>query len=259
MPGVSRGIAVSRRRMGVTDLDYFLHTAETVPDGLGFSYYDGVHLGWLGAALAVLVGNALWYRRLSAAGRSRWEKTVAILLLLDELFKDVMLLIGGRFLPGYLPLHLCSVNIFVIAVHAWKKSPILDNFLYTVCIPGALAALLFPGWSELPLGNFMHLHSFTVHILLVLYPVVLTLNGRIRPELKYLPGCLLLLAGFAALALGANLLWDTNFMFLMWAEPGNPLYLFQELWGNHLYGYPILIAAVLAVMYLPVVLMNRKP
>ena len=44
-----------------------------------------------------------------------------------------------------------------------------------------------------------------------------------------------------------NLLLDTNYMFLMYADPGNPLYLFEQMWGNHLYGFPILITAVLIV------------
>ena len=41
-------------------------------------------------------------------------------------------------------------------------------------------------------------------------------------------------------------------MFLMDVEPGNPLYPFEQAWGNHLYGFPVLIAAVIAVMYAPV-------
>ena len=41
-----------------------------------------------------------------------------------------------------LPLHLCSINIIFIAIHAWKPGKMLDNFLYGICIPGAVAALL---------------------------------------------------------------------------------------------------------------------
>ena len=35
-----------------------------------------------------------------------------------------------------------------------------------------------------------------------------------------------------------NLLLDTNFMFLMYAEPGNPLLLFEQYLGHHLWGLP---------------------
>lgn len=218
---------------------------------MGFSHFGIVHILWLAVFFSVTAVSCILYRKLTQKGRSNWKKTIAILLVADEIFKDVMLLIGGRFTPDYLPFHLCSINIFLITIHAWRPSKILGGYLYTVGIPGAIAALLFPTWTSLPLANFMHLHSFTVHILLALYPVVLGISGELAPSLKKLPQYLLLLVGMAIPIYGLNLLLDTNFMFLMYAEEGNPLYLFEQLWGNHLYGFPILIAAVLIVMYVP--------
>lgn len=232
-------------------MTYFMDTVETIEDGVGFPQFGALHLVWLAILAAVIIVNVLWYRRADDAGRSLWNKTVAILLILDELFKMVMLFIGGNYLPQYLPLHLCSVNIFLIAWHAWKPNEMLSNFLYTVCIPGAMAAILFPSWTDLPLLNFMHLHSFTVHILLVLYPLVLAVCGVLKPSVKGIPKCMLLLVALAVIALVVNLIFDTNFMFLMEAEKGNPLALFETWFGNHLIGFPILIAAVLAVMYVP--------
>ena len=238
-------------------MKFFLDTTESIPNGQGFTHFGGLHLLWLAFAAIVVVLNCILYRRLHEKGRDRWRKTVALLLVADELFKDVMLIIGGRFNPAYLPLHLCSINIILITVHAWWPSKILSGYLYTVGIPGALAALLFPSWTSLPLVNFMHLHSFTVHILLVLYPIVLTSSGELNPSIKQLHKYLLLLVCMAIPIYGINLLLDTNFMFLMSADPGNPLYLFEQLWGNHLLGFPVLITAVLVVMYVPLVLWRK--
>lgn len=230
---------------------YFLDTVETVEDGLGFSHFNSVHLLWLVFFLVITVVNCLWYRSMSPIGRDRWKKVIAILIVADEIFKDVMLVVGGRYDVGYLPLHLCSINILLVAIHAWKPSKLLGGFLYTVCIPGALAALLFPTWTALPVLNFMHLHSFTVHILLALYPIVLSVSGELIPRAKQLHKYLLLLVILAIPIYVINLLLDTNFMFLMSADPGNPLYLFEQLWGNHLYGFPVLITAVIIIMYVP--------
>lgn len=238
-------------------MQYFLDTTETIPSGVGFSQYGGLHLAWLAIFLGVTVANCIWYRRLGAKGKDRWRKTVAILLLADEVYKVVMLAIGGRYLASYLPLHLCSINIFIIAIHAWKPSAFLDGFLYTVAIPGAMAALLFPSWTSLPIGNFMHLHSFTVHILLALYPIVLATAGELAPSLKKLGKSLLLLVGMAIPIYVINLLLDTNFMFLMSADEGNPLYLFEQLWGNHLYGFPVIIVGVMLVMYGPLLIFRK--
>ena len=120
--------------------------------------------------------------------------TFAVLLIADELFKVIGLAAYGNYTPQYLPLHLCSINILLTAVHAVKPSRLLDNFLYVVCIPAAVAALLFPTWTALPAANFMHIHSFTVHILLAVYPIMLTAGGDIQPRLRFIPNCLAFLA-----------------------------------------------------------------
>ena len=84
-----------------------------------------------------------------------------------------------------------------------------------------------------------------------MYPIVLAVNGEISVDLRDIPNSLLLLAGMAIPIYLINLLLDTNFMFLMYVEEGNPLLIFEQLWGNHLLGYPVIIAGVLIVMYAP--------
>ena len=238
-------------------MEHFWETVEVIPQGIGFAHYGTLHLCWLAAFLLLTVANCVLYRRLGEKGRKIWRIAVAALLVLDEVYKQIPLFINGLFTLEYLPLHLCSINIFVIAFHAIKPTKTVGNYLYTVCIPGAMAALLFPTWNALPGANYMLIHSFTVHILLALYPIVLTAAGQIKPELKELPKALLLLAGLAAVALICNLLMDANFMFLMYAEPGNPLYLFKEMWGSHLLGFPVIIAGVLLVMHTPWVVARK--
>ena len=239
-------------------MTYFLDTTETVPEGVGFDQFGALHLVWLTVFAALVIGNYFWYRKLSEKGRKIWKLSCAGLLIADEVFKVVMLVIGGRYQASYLPLHLCSINIFLITIHAIKPYKLLGGYLYTVGIPGAMAALLFPSWTALPLGNFMHIHSFTVHMLLAGYPIVLAAAGELAPSVKKLHQYLLLLVAMAIPIYGINLLLDTNFMFLMSADPGNPLYLFEQLWGSHLLGFPVIIAAVLVVMYVPLVILRKR-
>ena len=232
-------------------MEHFWKTVEVIPEGIGFDHYGTLHLCWLAAFVLLTVLNCVLYRKLGQKGRKIWRIAVAALLVLDEVYKQIPLFVNGYFTLGYLPLHLCSINIFVIAFHALKPNKTVGNFLYTVCIPGAMAALLFPTWNALPGTNYMLIHSFTVHMLLAMYPIVLTVAGEIKPELKEIPKALLLLLVLAAIALVCNLLMNANFMFLMDAEPGNPLYLFKELWGSHLLGFPVIITGVLLVMHTP--------
>lgn len=230
-------------------MEYFFDTAGTIPDGLGWEHFDSLHLTWLLVFVVSAVVCSILYKRNSAEKRKIWRWVLAILIVSNELFKMACLMIGGRYTVNYLPLHLCSINIFIVAIHAIKPSKLLGNLLYTACIPGALAALLFPSWTELPVMNFSHLHSFTIHILLALYPIVLTVGGDIKPSAKELPKSLLLLVAMAGGVYCVNLLLDTNYFFLMEAEKGNPLYFFEQAWGSHLLGFPVIIAGVLLVMY----------
>ena len=233
-------------------MENFWCTSDNIPKGLGFDLFGPLHLIWLAVGLAVIVANCLLYRRLGDRGRKNWRITMGVLLLADELFMLIPMFIFDTFYVKYLPFELCSINIFIVLWHVCKPNQLTDNFLYTVCIPGALAALLFPSWTKLPAWNYMLIHSFTVHILLMMYPVVLVAGGDIKPDIRQLPKALLLLAGMAAVALVLNFVWDTNFMFLMRPGSGNPLEWFEDNWGNHLYGFPVLIAAIVAVLYGPI-------
>jgi uncharacterized membrane protein YwaF len=84
-----------------------------------------------------------------------------------------------------------------------------------------------------------------------MYPIVLAAAGELTPTYKQLHKYLGLLVLMAIPIYIVNLLLDTNFMFLMSADPGNPLYIFEQLWGSHLLGFPVIIAGVLLVMYVP--------
>lgn len=232
-------------------MKYLLATTGSIEKGVGFAYFDACHLAWLlGGALFAAV-CCLLYRRLSSAGR-RWMRIVmAAAIVADELLKMAVLFIGGHFTVNYLPLHLCSINLFLVAWHAFRPSRTLDNYLYVACVPGALAALLFPSWTALPPSSLMHIHSFTFHILLVCYPMMLLTAGDIRPELRALPRVILLLGCLAGIAAVANKLLGTNFMFLSYASKSNPLYWFEKHMGDHLWGFAVILPLLILGMYAP--------
>ena len=235
----------------------FLDTVETIKDGVGFDLFGAMHLSWL-AAFVILAGAAsIIYRKLSPKARNIMRVTVAGLILLDEVWKWVFLFIGGRYEHSYLPLHLCSINVFLVAFHIFKKSKLVENFLYAICIPAGIIALLTPSWTALPPGNFMHIHSFSIHILLAVYPLMLTVGGDIKPNIKMAPKCLALLLCMGVVVLGVNFLCDTNFMFLMRTDDISFLVLFENIFGAHQWAFPILLPVVLALMYMPIVIVNK--
>ena len=244
----------------------FWYTVDTMQALHGYDYhafelFGPVHLFWLGLCAFLCAGGSVLFRRLGPAGRQRVLRVLTLLLLADELLKDVSSLATGQFVWAFLPFHLCSINLFICVWYALRPHPLAAEVLYALCLPGAAAALLFPSWQALPLWNVMHLHSSTVHTMLVLFPVLL-LAGGFRPDARQLPKvfgvfCLDVLA--AALV---NHLCGTNFMFLRGSYGNAALGLIEQVFGagpGYLAGLALIVCAVWAALYAPwITLSHRK-
>ncbi len=241
-------------------MTYFWDTGFTIPPGKGFALFGPGHLIWLGVflVLCLLLGRSC--RSWNDKSRRLCCRVLAGLLILDELFKIGVTTAAGRFRLDFLPLHLCSINIFVIAADALRPNEFLREELYAVCLPGAFFALAFPGWAYLPMGNALCIHSFTAHILLFLYPYAI-LCGGFRPSLRRFLRCLPFCLPAVAAVYGFNRAFGTNFMFLSYAGTGNPLSLFEAWLGNpgYLVGIPILAALSWTLLYgVPALARRRK-
>lgn len=236
---------------------YFWETSGSIPKGHGFSLFDGTHLFWLFLCLAAAVIVPYTYRKCSASGRRRYRRVMALLILADELGKWIMLFSTGLFTKNYLPFQLCTINIFIILIHMVLPKKVIADFLYAVCLPGALLAIVCPSWTKLPLLNFMHIHSSTIHILLFLYPLMLVAAGEVSPRFRDAWKYLLILLALAGPAVIANLTLGTNYMFL--AEPDAAILpIFEKLFGNHLIGFPILLAVLWGCLFTPFEILRAR-
>lgn len=235
----------------------FLDTKETIPAGVGFSTFGITHLLWLLAFVVLCVVCLIIYKKLDNKKRTVMRIALATVVFLLETVKNIVAYCIGDFGIGHLPFHLCGISVVLVTFSIFKRSKAVENFLYYIGVPGALLALLFPNWTVLPCLNFFHMHSFIVHMLLVLYPFLLVASGEIKPTLKDMPKCILLLVGMAIPIYFINLAFDTNFMFLMEPETGNPLGLFEKYLGSHLWGFPVLLPIVMFIMYLPIMVSGK--
>jgi hypothetical integral membrane protein (TIGR02206 family) len=236
----------------------FFTVDKYLPEGVGFQTFGLTHLLWLLAGLIFWVAACIFYRRLSADNRKLVLRVLGIYIFTQEMLKNLVLLVQGEFNWGYLPFHLCGINILLIGFDVIKQTKVVRSFLYYFAIPGAALALLFPNWTEMPVWNFFHIHSFTIHILLVLYPLLLVTANQVSTDLKSALQGVVLLVVMAIPVYFLNLLWDTNFMFLMEPDSGNPLGLFEQLFGSHLWGFPILLPIVILVMYIPILILKKR-
>ena len=236
----------------------FFVTTDHIPEGVGFQAFGLTHILWLFAGAVFCTAACIFYSKLSVEKRKGMLLVLGIYIFLQEMAKNLVVILLGEFDWGYLPFHLCGINILLIAFDTIKQTKVVRSFLYYFAIPGAALALLFPNWTAMPVWNFFHLHSFTIHILLVLYPLLLVTTGQVPGDLKSALQGIGLLVSIAIPVYFLNLLWDTNFMFLMEPDSGNPLEMFEKLLGSHLWGFPILLPIVVLVMYLPMYTLRKR-
>lgn len=154
-------------------------------------------------------------------------------MLLMEAYKDIVLIVTGHMEFQYLPLHLCGIAIFLEALFAFFPCAFFGELTCVVCLPGAAAALLFPDWARYPTINFMNLHGFILHTILVLFPVLTMLSGKYLPKLRKIYMPLLFFAAAAPILYRINVWQNTNFMFLNWPSLGSP---FETVYQNYGYG-----------------------
>ena len=229
------------------------------PEAEGFGLFSAVHGIYLAAAALSALLLCLFYRRSGAEKRRRLRLVLASSALALELLRAVLLMISGNYTIGRLPLHLCAIAVYLSFFHALRGGRLTGQFLYAFCMPGALAALLFPDWSYYPGLHFMTVCSFALHIL-VFCTILMQVAGRdIRPDIKSLPQCLGIMLAIGIPVYVFDILTNTNYLFLNWPSPGSPLELFAFLGRpGYLLGYIPLIAGVWIILYLPFVLKNKK-
>ena len=123
---------------------YDITHAEFGADYRCYPLYGGIHLTELALSLAFIAGMAWWYRRSSARTRRRILIGVTLLLVLDEAALLLGMELTGQWNWSYLPLHLCSINVFVCLYNTLTDRNWCKEELYALCIPGAALALLCP-------------------------------------------------------------------------------------------------------------------
>ena len=197
------------------------------------------------------------YKKLNSKHRNIMRICIASIVLFLEVLKNCVAFAVGSFGIGHLPFHLCGINVVLVSFCIFKRTKTVENFLYYIGIPGAMLALLTPDWVKMPCLNYFHMHSFLIHIFLVLYPFVLVASGEVKPDLKSMPKCILLLVCFAIPALVLNFIFDTNFMFLMDTANIGFLEMFKSVFGAHQWAFPILMPVIMLIMSLPLVIANK--
>lgn len=240
------------------NFNYFWYTKDNIPEGVGIKFFGASHIIGLVLAVAIIVGLAVMFKKFNQQQKDRMLKITVILLVIDEIIKHAGCAAIGQWKVDYLPLHVCSVSLILSVIYIFTKNKTIAQILYCLGIPGACVALLTPSWLALPVFNFMHLHSYTVHILLILFPILLVINGE-RPSFRYFRGAYSAVLLYCVPIFFLNKLWDTDFVFLNGARD-TPLSFLPDVLGDPWYIFPcaLILGLLMVLMILPWHIIDKR-
>ena len=240
---------------------YFWTIDADIPSEYITRNFSPTHITVILLSLILATAALLLFRRQKEPSREVILRALVLFMAASEAADWIWyILIGHYSLRNCLPLHLCSISIFIeLAAVFLRRNTLLKEFVYALSMPAALFALATPGWAY-PLISFQYLQSLTNHLLLALVPALIVSGNGFRPDYRRLPKCFLSLLFLAGIAAAANYLLGSNYMFLSYVPKDTTLQVF-EIWFGHP-GYIFLEAGLImiiwAILYLPWIVSAAK-
>ena len=200
--------------------------AEAYGNANSWNWFGLTHIIMLLVTVIFCVVMAYLYRKADDKKRNILRWVVVGLMLLEEVWIFSISIATNQFEIGFLPLHLCGINIFFCLAYTIKQKDWVADMLYGLALPGALLALIVPTWTAVPPNNFIFIFSTGYHIFLISYPIML-LAGGFKPNYKNLWKVGSVLVALCVVIFGINqfnahmaaktgdyVFWNSNFMFL---------------------------------------------
>ena len=152
--------------------------------GSGFILFGTVHL----VTLLVIVLFILFLMRFKGASEEtrlkvRWSLAI-VLWLVEGSWHIWNIAIGTWTIQTMLPLHMCSVLIWLTGFMLIFKKYSIYEFVYFLGIGGALQALLTPDVGIYGFPHFRYIQTFMSHGLLVSSGIYMTVVEGFRPTWK---------------------------------------------------------------------------
>ena len=150
-----------------------------------------------------------------------------------------------------LPLHLCSMAGILCGIHCITQWEWLGQVLYSLCLPGAVLALLFPNWNFYPAIHFLSIEAFLFHMGILLYVFLMLWSHKIVPDVKQTGHVVLFMFVVVVPIYFFDKRYDVHYMFVNRPSAGSPL-----VWLAHWMGDPGYLVGYAGLMILCVILMG---
>lgn len=224
-----------------------------------FVLFGPTHLMMLGAVVAINLGLILARNKTNDQVRKYLRYSLAGVLAVNEIAYHVWLILTHQWdYQWHLPLHLCSVFVWLsIIMLIWKVYPIFE-VAYFPGIAGAIQPLLT---AEVGAYGFPHFYAFQIFIshggIITAAILMATMEG-FRPTLGSIKRMFLWGNLYMVFVTLVNFALDSNYMYTLHKPNIATILDYMGPWPWYILSLEILALIFSFVLYLPFWLQNRR-
>lgn len=237
-------------------------------------YFSWQHLTFVTVLVIIMIALAIYFgiknRSKDVKEKNKVLIIAAILIDAFEIFKIIVFCLEDKScdpILSNLPLYLCSIQLITIPLAAFSKGKVKEASLDFVFIFGLLGALLGTylagnNYSSYPVLSFVNVVSGITHCISGFSALYIVISNMCSMKKENIWITFTILGAFGVLAYAANMLLETNYMFLVRGD-GTPYDIVYNLVNGNQVLYPILVivlflAYIALFYYIFYVIKNRK-
>ncbi len=153
-------------------------------------------------------------------------QAISIIMLVLEVIKQILSFENGVYSTWSIPLHFCSMFMFIFTLASFTKGKIKD---FALAVSNASSALFLALFYISPSGiigsacdnifaNFFSFHTFFYHHLIILFLLVMVISKLYIPKVKDLSYVSIGLSTYIALALPLAHVLNVNFCNILYSN-----------------------------------------
>ena len=228
--------------------------------------YPGPEFKFLGAAhlitIGVLVALNFWlasFKNASEQTKTRIRWTLAILLWANEIAWHVWNAAVGKWtIQTMLPLHLCSVLVWVGAFMLVTKNQTIYEFAYFMGIAGAFQAVMTPDLGIYGFPHFRFFQTFISHGLIISAAIYMTVVEGFRPTWKSLLRVAIGINVYMGFVFLVNTAIGSNYLFVNGKPPTASLLDVLPDWPVYLIHMEAIGIACCLLLYIPFIIKDAR-